>query len=232
MSISNIKKPLVAVDTVIFTIYENELHTLIIKRQNEPFKNKWTLVGGFIDVDQDVTLHDTAMRKLREKTGVESPYLEQVETFGGINRDPRGWSLTTVYFSLIPSGDIELKALKGASDTKWTKVTNNGISEKLAFDHNEIFNTCLERLRTKVLYSTLPAYLLPETFTISDMLEIYRIIMGKQLDRKSLQRRMFNAGILEDTGEMRPSGRRPSKVYRLKNKDNIHYFLRNLESGE
>jgi len=232
MSIEHIKKPLVAVDTVIFTVKDNDLYTLVIKRLHEPFKNQWTLVGGFIDIDKDESIEDTAKRKLAEKTGVLTPYVEQVETIGNATRDPRGWSMTTAYFALISSDNIELKSMKGAVDTKWTKISGNGISEKLAYDHEQILTNCLERLRSKVLYTTLPAYLLPDEFTISEMQKIYEIILGKVIDRKSFQRRMFKAGILEETGEMKESGRRPAKLYRLKEKNYTHYFLRNIEGAQ
>jgi len=231
MSIEHIKKPLVAVDTVIFTVKDNDLYTLVIKRLHEPFKDQWTLVGGFIDVDKDESIEDTAKRKLAEKTGVLTPYVEQVETIGNATRDPRGWSMTTAYFALISSDNVELKSMRGAVDTKWTKIVDNNIVEKLAYDHEQILSNCLDRLRSKVLYTTLPAYLLPDEFTISEMQKIYEIILGKTIDRKSFQRRMFNANILEETGDMKESGRRPAKLYRLIEKNYTHYFLRNMEGA-
>ncbi len=232
MSIANIKRPLVAVDTVIFTIKDGELYTLIIQREKEPFKDQWTLVGGFIDIEKDKAIEDTAKRKLAEKTGVLTPYLEQVETIGNIKRDPRGWSMSTYYFALIPSDDIELKSMKGAADTKWTRIKNGKIREKLAFDHKQMLENALDRLRAKVLYTTLPAYLLPDEFTISEMQKMYEIILEKTIDRKSFQRRMFHAEIIEETGGMKESSRRPAKLYRLKEKNYTHYFIRNIEGAQ
>ena len=173
------EKPSVAVNMVILTIISGELKVLVIKRDDHPFKNKWSLVGGFIDIKKDQTLEQTAKRKLFEKTNVKAPYLEQVISVGSKQRDPRGWSISTVYFALIPYDEVELKVGHGAIEIKWETCNNGKIAGELAFDHSDLLKTCLERLRSKVLYTSLPAYLHTEKFTLSELQKTYEIIMGE-----------------------------------------------------
>ena len=225
------ERPSTSVDTVIFTVFDNALQVLLVQRDDYPFKHKWSLVGGFIDLENDLTLEDTAKRKLTEKTGVKTPYLEQCLTIGNKNRDPRGWSVTTVYFALLNYQQIKLQAGKGAIDIKWSPISQTGIQETLAFDHDEILKLAIERLRSKVLYTSLPAYLMPEKFTLRDLQTVYEIILDRQLEVKSFRRRIAKANILEETSEMRQDAKRPAKLYRLKDNVETHFFLRNIEGA-
>jgi 8-oxo-dGTP diphosphatase len=224
-------RPSTSVDTVIFTVFEDALQVLLVQREDYPFKHKWSLVGGFIDLENDLMLEDSAKRKLAEKTGVKTPYLEQCCTIGNKNRDPRGWSVTTVYFALLSHEKITLQAGKGAIDIKWCPITKEGITEALAFDHNDILTLAIERLRNKVLYTSLPAYLMPEKFTLRDLQTTYEIILDRQLEVKSFRRRIAKAHILEETQEKRQLAKRPAKLYRLKNQIEPHFFLRNIEGA-
>ncbi len=223
--------PITSVDTVIFTVIEGYLHVLTVKREEHPFKDCWALVGGFIDIHKDIDLEATAKRKLEEKTGVQTPYLEQFGTIGNKTRDPRGWSVTTVYFALIPNHTIELRPGKGAVDIKWSKVHEGNITEKLAFDHSELLFQCAERLRSKVLYTSLPIHLMPDDFTLGELQKVYEMILGKKIDHKSFRRRILSADILTETGKMRHEGKRPAHLYRLKDNSNTHFFVRNIEGA-
>lgn len=224
-------RPSSSVDTVIFTVFEGALQVLLVQRGDYPFKGKWALVGGFIDLEQDLTLEDTAKRKLAEKTGVKTPYLEQCITIGNKHRDPRGWSVTTVYFALLSYEKITLQAGKGASDLKWSPISQEGVAEDLAFDHHEILKLAIDRLRSKVLYTSLPAYLMPEKFTLRDLQTVYEIILDRQLEVKSFRRRMAKADILAETSQMRQDAKRPARLYRLKDNVETHFFLRNIEGA-
>lgn len=224
-------RPNTTVDMVIFTVYNDVLQVLLVKRGEYPFKNQWSLVGGFIDLQNDETLEDTAKRKLEEKTGVKTSYLEQCFTIGNKNRDPRGWSITTVYFALLPYHHIILCAGKGALDIQWCPIIDNQITKSLAFDHNHILHQALDRLRSKVLYTSLPAYLMPEKFTLGDLQRVYEIILDRTLETKSFRRRMAKADILQETGEMRQDVKRPAKLYRLKDDIDTHFFLRSIEAA-
>lgn len=225
------KKPSTSIDTVIFTVMNNQLHVLTVKRAEHPFMNAWSLVGGYIDIDQDTDIELTAKRKLEEKTGVKTPYLEQLCTIGNNKRDPRGWSITTVYFALIPSDHVNLHADKGAVDIKWSKIVGGKVKDKLAFDHAEILAKCVERLRNKVLYTSLPIYLMPRNFTLGDLQKVYEIIIDKKIDHKSFRRRILSADILEDAGKMRYEGKRPAQLYHLKKSQRAYFFKRNIEGA-
>ncbi|WP_342597018.1 NUDIX domain-containing protein [Cyanobacterium aponinum UTEX 3222] len=234
---SKFDRPSTSVDTVIFTVFDLALQVLLVKRGEYPFKNQWTLVGGFIDLENDQTLEDTAKRKLEEKTGVKTPYLEQCFTIGNKIRDPRGWSVTTVYFALLPSENIQLKTnsdditSSSVNAVKWSPIKNNKIKESLAFDHNYILEKAIERLRNKVLYTSLPAYLMPEKFTLRDLQTVYEIILDRTLESKSFRRRIERANILEPTGETRQDVKRPAQLYRLKENIDTYFFLRNIEGA-
>lgn len=228
---SKYKRPNTTVDVVIFTIINNQLHVLTVKRSEEPFKEMWSLVGGYVDIEKDKNLAATAKRKLQEKTGVNTPYLEQFETIGNFDRDPRGWSITTVYFALISSEEIELKTGKGTNDVKWSKIEKGKVEELLAFDHTEILQRCAQRLRNKVLYTSLPIHLMPNEFTLTELQKVYEIILGKNIEHKSFRRRIIGADILEETESKKYEGRRPAQLYRVKEHNDTHFFMRNLESA-
>lgn len=228
---SKYKRPNTTVDVVIFTIINKQLYVLTVKRSEEPFKEIWSLVGGYVDIEKDKNLAATAKRKLQEKTGVHMPYLEQFETIGNATRDPRGWSITTVYFALISSEEIELKTGKGTNDVKWSKIEKGKVEELLAFDHTEILQRCTQRLRNKVLYTSLPIHLMPNEFTLTELQKVYEIILGKDIEHKSFRRRILGADILEETENKKYEGRRPAQLYRVKEGHNTHFFIRNLESA-
>lgn len=224
---TDFNRPNLTVDIAIFTIQENKLHVLAVKRKEHPFKGKWALVGGFVDISTDLSLEDTANRKLYEKTGIKAPYLEQFQTVGNNHRDPRCWSATTVYFSLLDYRKIELQKGKTEVDIQWIAIDEIYKSFPMAFDHADLLSGCLERLRSKTMYSTIPTHLMPDIFTLSELQSVYEIIMGKRIETKSFHRRMLASNLLEDTGEVKPSGRRPARIYRVKNKKTL-YFSRNM----
>lgn len=225
------ERPNTTVDVVIFTIWNEQLHVLVVKRAIEPYKECWALVGGYVDIHRDKNLESTAQRKLEEKTGVKTPYLEQCETFGDATRDPRGWSITTVYFALIPYDEIHLKARKGSEDLKWLAVEEGDLKEKLAFDHEKLLRRCTERLRNKVLYTSIPIHLLPQEFTLGELQKIYEILLGKKIDHKSFRRRILGVDLLEEAGKMRYESKKPAKLYCSKAPQKIHYFMRNIEGA-
>ena len=233
-SIGNIARPLATVDLAIFAIESNALQVLLVKRptaKGEPFPDQWALPGGFIDLDQDSDLEDCASRKLKEKTGVVAPYLEQVRTWGGADRDPRGWSTTTLYFALIAADTESLVPGGNAGDAKWTRVDGNRVREKLAFDHAELLKEAVDRLRSKVEYTSLPAFLMPNEFTLTELQRVYEITLGRLLEKKAFRTRVLATDLLEDVPRLREGANRPAQLYRLKSRKRTIYFARAL-SGE
>ena len=198
---------------------------LLVRRgtePGEPFPGRLALPGGFVDVAKDATLEACALRKLTEKTGVASPYLEQLASFGGAARDPRGWSATHAYFVLMPGrADNALSA-----DAQWFPIIGGGVKEKLAFDHDVILATALTRLRNKVEYTSLPAYLMPSEFTLPDLQRVYEIVLDRPLEKSAFRTRILAADMIEPTARMRRGPNRPAQLYRLKSAKAPVYFVR------
>ncbi|GAB52451.1 MULTISPECIES: NUDIX hydrolase [Atlantibacter] len=217
---------LVTVDSVLFTLQEQALCVLLVQRARHPQQGLWALPGGFIDVEKDDSTYDTALRKLTEKTGVRPSWLEQLETFSGPTRDPRGWSLTAAWFALIASVDCQ-PHIASVSDAKWVPVSKLEHTE-LAFDHRDIIAAALRRLRQKTMYSLLPVYCLPECFTLTQLHEATEIILGQPIQRKSLIRRFEASGMFEETGESVATGARKARLWRRKPDADIYLFSRNL----
>ena len=210
--------PFSTVDVVIFTALDDALQVLLVQRPrdtDEPFPGRWALPGGFVDVDVDASLEACARRKLNEKTGVVSPYLEQLGSWGGAARDPRGWSATHVYFALIPGQDVAPAKGANAADVAWFKVDELLRKPRLAFDHGEILQAAVERLRGKVEYTSLPAFLLPEPFTLPQLQRMYEVVLGRPVDKSGFRTRMLVARFLEEVGYVEGESNRPAMGYRL-----------------
>ena len=212
-----IASPLCLVDVVIFTIRDGKLHVLLVRRPSgadDPFPSAWALPGGFIDVERDVSIEDTARRKLMEKTGVQRAYLEQLGSFGGRRRDPRGWSVTTVYFALMPSEGVILTTGGNAEEAAWFPIGRKASDVPLAFDHGRILEAALTRLRNKVEYTSLPVHLLGPEFTLHDLQRIFEIVLGREVDKSAFRTRVLSAGFLEPSGDVRIGRNRPAQLYR------------------
>jgi 8-oxo-dGTP diphosphatase len=200
----------VTVDIVIFTLREGELQVLLIKRKNPPFEGRWAIPGGYVELDE--SLEDAAARELCEETNVKGMHIEQLYTFGDPKRDPRGRVITVAYFALVPA-PLAVQAGDDASDAQWKSVHH---LPSMAFDHAQIVNYALKRLRYKLEYSAVGFQLLPPTFTLSDLQQAYEIVLGERLDKRNFRRRIQQADVIEETGEYRTHEGRPAKLYRFR----------------
>lgn len=223
-------RPLVSVDVVIFTVLEDTLRVLLTRRpesEDDPFPGCWCLPGGFVDVQRDATLQECAGRKLREKTGYAAPYLEQLASWGSAKRDPRGWSTTHAYFALVPPPP------PGAGDARseWTDA-DAACGKRLAFDHRHILRTAMERLRGKVEYTSLPAFLLREPFTLPELQHVYEVVLARPLDKSAFRKRMLDAAFLEEVGSVPGAFGRPAMGYRVRERERAAVFPRTFRSGE
>ena len=224
---SEFASPLVTVDTVLFTYHEATLKALIVRRSAHPELGKWALPGGFVDLDRDRDLAQTAIRVVTEKTGVTPPYIEQLAAYGNNNRDKRGWSITVSYAALIAHQDCAA-LVDSVDDVRW--VATDALEKRpLAFDHKRIFKDARERLRQKALYSIVPGYALPEIFTLPELQALHEALIGKPLPKKSFRRRIEQAELIIDTGEKRSDRGRPAALYRMSDAAREFTFLRNLE---
>lgn len=223
-------RPYTTVDVLIFTVLDDALKVLLVQRPSdpgEPGPGLWALPGGFVDVELDADLEACARRKLREKTGVASPYLEQLGSWGSATRDPRGWSATHAYFALMPGDGVTLTKGANAADVAWFTVDEPLLArKKLAFDHAQILRAGVERLRAKVEYTSLPAYLLHEPFTLPQLQHTYEIVLGRPVDKSGFRTRMLAAGFLAEVGVVESESNRPPMGYRLKDRGAPVFFPR------
>lgn len=204
--------PAVTTDVVVFTIQDSALKVLLVMRGGEPFKGSWALPGGFIKMDED--LETGALRELREETGVKDVYIEQLATFGAVNRDPRERVITVAYYALIPSEKLVLKAATDADATAWFAINK---LPTLAFDHKEILTLARKRLSAKIDYSTLAFQFLPDLFTLTDVQSVYEIIKGEPIDKRNFRRDLLAQDFLVATNKERKEGAgRPAQLFKVK----------------
>jgi 8-oxo-dGTP diphosphatase len=223
------ERPYTTVDVVIFTVFDDALQVLLVERPAdpaEPFPGLWSLPGGFVDVVLDVDLLDCARRKLADKTGMRSPYLEQLGSWGSATRDPRGWSATHAYFALIPARREPLAKGGNAADVAWLPVDELPRRKRLAFDHALILHAAIERLRSKVEYTSLPAFLLAEPFTLPQLQRTYEVVLGRPVDKSGFRTRMLAAGFLDEVGFVASDSNRPPIGYRLRDRSATVVFPR------
>jgi 8-oxo-dGTP diphosphatase len=229
------ERPLVTVDLAIFTVHEDQLMVLLVRRPtalDEPFPGRWALPGGFVDTQRDSSLVDCARRKLQEKTGVKAPYLEQLGSWGDAQRDPRGWSATHAYFALIPAGKRTEKA--GSQDTPETAwlPADDAARKRLAFDHGDILAAAIERLRAKVEYTSLPAFLLLEPFTLPALQRVYEVVLARPMDKSAFRKRMLDADLLVEDGKVDGAFGRSAMGYRIRDRERAAIFPRTFRSVE
>ena len=200
----------VTVDIVIFTLREGDLQVLLVKRKHPPFEGRWAIPGGYVEADE--SLEDAAARELFEETHVQGMHIEQLYTFGEPRRDPRGRVITVAYFALVPRPP-DIEAGDDAAEAQWKSVYHLPV---MAFDHNQILNYALKRLRYKLEYTAVGFQLLPPEFTLSDLQQAYEIVLGETLDKRNFRRRILQAGVIEENGAYRSHEGRPAKLYRYR----------------
>ncbi len=199
----------VAVDIVLFTIQDDSLKVLLLRRASPPFQGQWALPAGFVRNHESVD--EAALRELQEDTGITRVYLEQLYTFGDLDRDPRGRVVAVSYYAVVGWGQIQTKPAARPADKRWFPVHR---LPELAFDHKQIISYALERLRNKVNYTSVAFQLLPKAFTLSELQRAYEVIVGRSLDKRNFRKKMLQMGILKDTREQKVEGRqRPARLY-------------------
>lgn len=209
---SGYEQPAITVDLVIFTVNDDLLKVMLVRRAEEPFADRWSLPGGFLKSSE--SLEDAAARVLREKAGVENVYVEQLYTFGDPDRDPRARVITVTYFALIPWKDLHPPRSEKVSDLVWAPVRQ---LPKLAFDHRGIVEYAVRRLRAKASYSNIVYGLMPRQFRLSELQRMYEIIIDDKLDKRNFRKRMLATGLLQETGKREIAGaHRPAMLYKFK----------------
>lgn len=209
---SKYERPSVTVDVVIFSLVDEELRVLLIQRKRPPYQNMWAIPGGFVKIDE--SLEEAAARELVEETGVSDVYIEQLYTFGTPERDPRTRVITVAYFALVPHDAIQPHAGDDAAQTSWFSMKD---LPELAFDHRQILDYALTRVRYKLEYSSVGFQLLPDVFTLTELQRAYEIILGEKLDKRNFRRKILSSEILEETGRKKREGEgRPAMLYQYR----------------
>jgi 8-oxo-dGTP diphosphatase len=204
-------RPAVTVDCVVFGFDEGDLKVLLVKRDVDPYRGKWALPGGF--VHEDESLDEAARRELREETGIEKTYLEQLYTFGDVGRDPRGRVITVAYYALVKLADHRVKAATDASSAAWFPVAD---VPRLAFDHETILDTALARLKAKVRYQPIGFELLPVKFALSELQHLYEVILETALDKRNFRKKILGAELLVELDEIQQDvAHRAARLYKF-----------------
>jgi 8-oxo-dGTP diphosphatase len=222
------ERPSVTVDLVLMSVREGVLQALLMRRAVQPAQGKWALPGGFVRVDE--SLDEAARRILREKARIASAYLEQLYTFGAVDRDPRTRVITVAYFALLPASRFEqaldapgglslaevTTAWKGEAGGRAEALGPHGERLALAFDHADILGLAVKRLRGKLDYSNVGFELLPAQFTLRALQDVHEAILGIRFHKPAFRRRMLDKGVLEATGRREQGVTfRPAELFRF-----------------
>lgn len=214
MSQSETKYPPIAVtiDCVVFGLDEEEtLKVLLIQRDIDPFQGRWALPGGFVHWDE--SLETAARRELAEETGLSNIFLEQLYTFGEPGRDPRTRVITVAYYALVNLLDHPVTAASDARNAAWFAIDD---FPHLAFDHERIIETALERLRGKIRYMPIGFELLPRKFTLRQLQQLYEKILDRRLDKRNFRKKILKMNIIEELDEIEQDvAHRAARLYRF-----------------
>ncbi|MGZ7041120.1 MAG: NUDIX hydrolase, partial [Thermoanaerobaculia bacterium] len=184
---------------------------VLVRRNIDPFRGKWALPGGFVHVDE--TLEDAARRELSEEAGIDRLYLEQLYTFGDVERDPRERVVSVAYYALVKLADHRIRAATDASEAAWFSVSD---VPTLAFDHSRILDVALQRLKAKVRYQPIGFELLPVKFTLSHLQHLYEAILEAQLDKRNFRKKILGTELLIETDEIEQDvAHRAARLYRF-----------------
>jgi 8-oxo-dGTP diphosphatase len=215
-------RPRLTVDCVIFGLDESSrLKVLLIQRGHDPFKGTWALPGGFVDMEEPLV--EAALRELKEETGVSDVFIEQLYTVGTPSRDPRGRVVTVVYFALINLAQHKIGADSDAQDVRWFPIDT---LPSLAFDHADIMEMAIQRLRGKVRYQPIGFELLPQYFTLTQLQKLYERILGKELNKRNFRTKILKMNILKEGAILRGVAHRPAQLYRFDEEKYQDYLKR------
>ncbi|HLR37779.1 MAG TPA: NUDIX domain-containing protein [Chitinophagaceae bacterium] len=210
LEVDQYPKVTLSVDCVIFGIEQEHLKVMLIRSDIAEFRKQWTLLGDL--VHEKESLDEAAKRVLQTRTGLSDVFLEQVHTFGEINRHPSGRVVSTAYYALVNMTKCNLNNYE--HELHWHAIED---IKELAFDHNKILNICVDRLREAVQNRYVAFKLLPPVFSLRQLQDIHEAVLGKRLDRRNFRKKIISLDFIEDTGKIESDvSHRPGKLYKLK----------------
>jgi 8-oxo-dGTP diphosphatase len=204
--------PLVGVDIALFCVDDGRLQVLLVKRAEEPAAKQWALPGGILKPHLDNSLEAAARRVLAHKVSVELPLVEEVCTFSGPDRDPRGWSISVLFYSLLPRDKVNALVRNKVEALEWKDVTAPG--HRLAFDHAQHLTAAVKKLRAMVEAGKLPLHLLPERFTLTQLQRTIEAILGRELDKSSFRRQLKTSSDLIELDDYERGAQRPAQLFK------------------
>lgn len=204
------QQPIATVDAVLLTLHEEKIKAVLIRRPEAPYAGHHALPGGYVHTQEDTNDQDAIKRVVRTKLGIQKLFLEQLFTVANQSRDPRGWSLSVVFLGIFsPSSMPDLPEYAEIYDVE-------KLPQDIAFDHEEILQGAVARLKGKGAYSTLPAKFLDSPFTLTQLQNVYEIVLGKPLETSAFRRKIKALDLLEKTEQMTSGQGRPSQMWTLK----------------
>lgn len=209
-------RPALTVDCVVFglDLREDALRIMLIERDAAPFKGRWALPGGFVKMNESID--EAAMRKLREETGIEGVFLEQLYTFGEVSRDPRERVVSVAYYALVSLEGHAIEAGTDALAAAWFSIDD---LPSLAFDHDSIVDVAIQRLKGKIVYEPIGFKLLPERFTLSELQRMYETILGRSVDKRNFRKKILGMGLLKELNEVQMDvAHRAARLYEFDEK--------------
>jgi 8-oxo-dGTP diphosphatase len=224
-------RPLSGVTVAVFARHEDQLWALLVKPSKGAGRTapeRWILPEGSVDVEQDADLLSCTRRILKEKAGVTAAYVEQLGSWGSGKRDPRGWSATHAYIALVSAKADTFPPPGTVAGARWSPIVTDAVEFELALDHAEILAAAVSRLRSKSEYTSLPAYLVPPEFTLSELQRAYEIVLGRKLEKSAFRTRILAADLVTPLGRFREGANRPAKLHRLRHRAPV-YFPRPLQ---
>jgi 8-oxo-dGTP diphosphatase len=180
-----------SVDCIIFGFDEGELKVLLIKRKEEPSSGMWALPGGFVEPTE--SLDTAAKRVLQELTSIPDMFMEQLYTFGDVNRYPLGRVISVSYYALVKISDYKVQATAKIEDVSWHPLSE---IKQLVFDHNIILNKALDTLKERVKFHPIGFELLPEKFTLTQLQNLYEVILGMQMDKRNFRKKLLGMDLI------------------------------------
>ena len=227
-------RPLSGVTVTAFTLHEDQLWVLLVKPSKVAGRaapERWILPEGPVDVERDADLLSCGRRILKEIAGLTPAHVEQLGGWGGDKRDPRGWSATHVYIALISAKADVLPTVSTAATAEWNAVMGDGVDRQLGLDHEEILAAAVNRLRSKTEYTSLPAYMLPSEFTLSELQRAFELVLERSLEKSAFRTRIHASDLLAPLDRFREGANRPAKLHRLRHRAPV-YFPRPLQPKE
>lgn len=204
----------IATDVVIFTVKDGFLEVLLIEMKKKPYMGRWALPGGLVHPREPLDV--AALRHLVLKTGIKSTYLEQLYTFGKVDRDPFGRVVSVAYMALMPGQNLKLHTTREYADVAWFPVEH---LPKLAYDHREIIHYAVTRLKSKLGYSNIVHSLLPDEFTFGDLQKIYEVILRKRLDKRNFRKKIRSLKFVRAVGRKKVgAAHRPAELFAFVNR--------------